>query len=84
MRLFILSAHDLPFRYGPYRYGGRKNDQIRSVVGGNTHKIKGMKGHFKMKQIMLHGENDWRLDDIDAPTPGPRDALVRIAACGIC
>ena len=37
-----------------------------------------------MKQIMLHGENDWRLDDIDAPTPGPRDALVRIVACGIC
>ncbi|HBU01745.1 MAG TPA: alcohol dehydrogenase, partial [Acidimicrobiaceae bacterium] len=37
-----------------------------------------------MKQIMLHGANDWRLDDIDEPTPGPRDALVRIAACGIC
>ena len=37
-----------------------------------------------MKQIMLHGANDWRIDDIDEPTPGPRDALVRIAACGIC
>ena len=37
-----------------------------------------------MKQIMLHGVNDWRLDEIDEPTPGPRDALVRIAACGIC
>jgi threonine dehydrogenase-like Zn-dependent dehydrogenase len=37
-----------------------------------------------MKQIMLHGANDWRLDDIDEPNPGPRDALVRIAACGIC
>ncbi|MEY4130645.1 MAG: hypothetical protein RLZZ31_769 [Actinomycetota bacterium] len=37
-----------------------------------------------MKQIMLHGANDWRLDDIDEPTPGRRDALVRIAACGIC
>jgi len=33
---------------------------------------------------MLHGENDWRLDDIPEPVPGPRDALVRIAACGIC
>ena len=33
---------------------------------------------------MLHGKNDWRLDDIAEPTPGPRDALVRIAACGIC
>jgi len=37
-----------------------------------------------MKQIMLHGANDWRLDDIPDPDPGPRDALVRIAACGIC
>lgn len=37
-----------------------------------------------MKQIMLHGANDWRLDDIEQPEPGPRDALVRIAACGIC
>ncbi len=37
-----------------------------------------------MKQIMLHGPDDWRLDDIPDPQPGPRDALVRIAACGIC
>ena len=37
-----------------------------------------------MKQIMLHGRNDWRLDDIPDPRPGPRDALVRIVACGIC
>lgn len=37
-----------------------------------------------MKQIMLHGANDWRLDDQPVPDLGPRDALVRIAACGIC
>ena len=37
-----------------------------------------------MKQIRVHGPNDVRLDDIDPPAPGPRDALVRIAACGIC
>jgi threonine dehydrogenase-like Zn-dependent dehydrogenase len=37
-----------------------------------------------MKQIVLHGADDWRLDDVPDPTPGPRDALVRIAACGIC
>ncbi|MGZ4728873.1 MAG: zinc-dependent alcohol dehydrogenase [Acidimicrobiales bacterium] len=37
-----------------------------------------------MRQIMLHGANDWRLDDIPDPDPGPGDALVRIAACGIC
>ena len=37
-----------------------------------------------MKQIRVHGPNDVRLDDIPDPTPGPRDALVRVAACGIC
>jgi threonine dehydrogenase-like Zn-dependent dehydrogenase len=37
-----------------------------------------------MKQIMLHGANDWRLDDIPDAAPGPRDALIRFAACGIC
>ncbi len=37
-----------------------------------------------MKQIRVHGPNDVRLDDVPDPTPGPRDALVRVAACGIC
>lgn len=37
-----------------------------------------------MKQIRVHGPNDVRLDDIDDPSPGPRDAVVRMAACGIC
>ncbi len=37
-----------------------------------------------MQQIRVHGPDDWRLDDLPDPTPGPRDALVRIAACGIC
>jgi threonine dehydrogenase-like Zn-dependent dehydrogenase len=37
-----------------------------------------------MKQIKVHGPNDWRLDDVPEPSPGPQDALVRIAACGIC
>jgi (R,R)-butanediol dehydrogenase/meso-butanediol dehydrogenase/diacetyl reductase len=37
-----------------------------------------------MKQIRVHGPHDVRLDDIAAPDPGPRDALVRVAACGIC
>jgi (R,R)-butanediol dehydrogenase / meso-butanediol dehydrogenase / diacetyl reductase len=37
-----------------------------------------------MKQIRVHGPRDVRLDEIGEPDPGPRDALVRVAACGIC
>ncbi len=37
-----------------------------------------------MKQLRVHGPNDVRLDDLPPPDPGPRDALVRVAACGIC
>lgn len=37
-----------------------------------------------MKQIRVHGPNDVRLDDVEPVSPGPRDAVVRIAACGIC
>ena len=37
-----------------------------------------------MKQIRVHGPNDVRLDDVPPATPGSRDALVRMAACGIC
>ena len=37
-----------------------------------------------MKQIRIHGPGDVRLDDIDPPDPGPRDVVLRVAACGIC
>ena len=37
-----------------------------------------------MKQIRVHGPNDVRLDDVPDPEPGPGDALLRVAACGIC
>ena len=37
-----------------------------------------------MLQVRVHGPGDVRVDDIDPPQPGPRDAVVRIAACGIC
>jgi len=37
-----------------------------------------------VKQIRVHGPDDVRLDDIAPAQPGPRDALVRMAACGIC
>jgi (R,R)-butanediol dehydrogenase / meso-butanediol dehydrogenase / diacetyl reductase len=37
-----------------------------------------------MRQVVVHGPNDWRLDDVADPEPGSGDVLVRIAACGIC
>ena len=37
-----------------------------------------------MKVARLHGVEDVRLDEIEAPEPGPRDAIVRVADCGIC
>jgi threonine dehydrogenase-like Zn-dependent dehydrogenase len=37
-----------------------------------------------MRQIRVHGPDDVRLDDVAPPAPGPSDAVVRIAACGIC
>lgn len=37
-----------------------------------------------MKQVRIHGPGDARVDDVDDPVAGPRDAVVRIAACGVC
>jgi threonine dehydrogenase-like Zn-dependent dehydrogenase len=37
-----------------------------------------------MQQLRVHGPDDIRLDEVAEPTPGPRDAVVRVAACGIC
>ncbi len=37
-----------------------------------------------MKQVNVHGPEDVRIDETAEPEPGPRDAVVRVAACGIC
>ena len=37
-----------------------------------------------MRQVRVHGPGDVRVDDVPDPDPGPGDALVRVAACGIC
>ncbi len=37
-----------------------------------------------MRQVRVHGPDDVRVDEVDPPAPGPRDAVVRVAACGIC
>ena len=37
-----------------------------------------------MLQVRVHGPGDVRVDDVADPRPGPADALVRVAACGVC
>lgn len=37
-----------------------------------------------MHQIRIHGPDDVRLDDVAEPDPGATDAVVSVAACGIC
>lgn len=37
-----------------------------------------------MQQVRIHGPGKVGLDEVPAPEPGPRDAVVRVKACGIC
>lgn len=37
-----------------------------------------------MKQVRVHGVQDVRVDEVDEPVLGPRDAIVEVSACGIC
>ena len=38
----------------------------------------------KMKAIVCHGPKDYRVDEVNRPTAGPNELVIRIAACGIC
>lgn len=37
-----------------------------------------------MCRVAVHGPNDVRIDQVEPPSPGPDDIVVRVAACGIC
>ncbi len=37
-----------------------------------------------MPLVQIHGVDDVRIDTVECPIVGPNDALVRVAACGIC
>jgi threonine dehydrogenase-like Zn-dependent dehydrogenase len=37
-----------------------------------------------MQQVNIHGPGKVELDESNEPEPGPRDAVVRVAACGVC
>ncbi len=38
----------------------------------------------RMTAIVCHGPEDYRVSDVPRPTAGPREAVIRIASCGIC
>ena len=37
-----------------------------------------------MPAVVCHGPEDYRLEEIPMPEPGPGEALVKVEACGIC
>ena len=37
-----------------------------------------------MKQVRLHGPRDLRVDEVPLPSPGEKDVLIEVAACGVC
>ena len=37
-----------------------------------------------IQQVKIHGPGKVQLDDAKKPEPGPRDAVLRVAACGVC
>src|SRR3954447_19844399 len=38
----------------------------------------------KMQAVICHGPQDYRLEEVTTPVPGPGEALVRVEAVGIC
>jgi threonine dehydrogenase-like Zn-dependent dehydrogenase len=37
-----------------------------------------------MKAVVVHGPEDYRLDTVDVPTPGPGELLLKVDAVGVC
>jgi threonine dehydrogenase-like Zn-dependent dehydrogenase len=37
-----------------------------------------------MQAVVCHGPEDYRLEEVATPTPGPGEALIRVEAVGIC
>ena len=38
----------------------------------------------RMTAIVCHGPEDYRVEQLDRPVPGPQEMVIRISACGIC
>ena len=38
----------------------------------------------RMTAVVCHGPEDYRVEQIERPTPGQRELVIRVQACGIC
>lgn len=42
------------------------------------------RANTRMTAIVCHGPQDHRIEELTRPTPGARQMVLRIDACGIC
>ncbi|SDD62452.1 alcohol dehydrogenase catalytic domain-containing protein [Auraticoccus monumenti] len=38
----------------------------------------------RMQAVVVHGPEDYRLEEVDVPVPGPGEMLIRVEAVGVC
>ncbi len=38
----------------------------------------------RMTAVVCHGPEDYRVEEVERPTAGPRELVIKITACGIC
>ncbi|MFP5020877.1 alcohol dehydrogenase catalytic domain-containing protein [Pseudonocardia phyllosphaerae] len=38
----------------------------------------------RMQAVVVHGPEDYRLEEVDVPTPGPGELLMQVEAVGVC
>ncbi len=43
-----------------------------------------MSQNNRMTAVVCHGPEDYRVEQVARPHPGPREMVIRISACGIC
>ncbi|PWU11284.1 MAG: Zn-dependent alcohol dehydrogenase [Verrucomicrobia bacterium] len=55
-------------------------DKVKDKVRGHG----GIRVPGMMRAIVYRGPNDLRLETVPVPRIGPRELLVRVAACGVC
>ena len=38
----------------------------------------------RMTAVVCHGPEDYRVEQVERPTPGLHELVIKIAACGVC